>query len=58
MGKALHLFLSGIMTVAMVFGADLGGLMVYRHGVAVQSLQAADAHHSHGGPAAADGGRP
>jgi len=49
MGKALHLLLAGIMTVGMVFGADLGGLMVYQHGVAVQSLQQPGAHHRHDG---------
>jgi len=49
MERALYLFLAGIMTTSMVFGADLGGLMVYGHGVAVQKLQTSDdAHHHHG----------
>jgi len=56
MDRALYLFLAGIMTIGMVFGADLGGLMVYQHGVAVQSLQQADAHHRHEGAEPADGG--
>jgi uncharacterized membrane protein len=58
MAQALHLFLAGIMTVSMVFGADLGGLMVYQHGVAVQSLQAADAHHRHEGASPAESRKP
>lgn len=49
MERALYLVLAGIMTTSMVFGADLGGLMVYGHGVAVQKLQTSDdAHHHHG----------
>ncbi len=47
MERALFLLLSTIMTVSMVFGADLGGLMVYQHGVAVHSLQEVEAHHQH-----------
>lgn len=48
MAKALHLFLAAIMTTCLVFGADLGGLMVYGHGVAVHKLQTSDdAHHHH-----------
>jgi uncharacterized membrane protein len=47
MEKALFLLLSSLMTVSMVFGADLGGLMVYGHGVAVHSLQQEEAHHHH-----------
>ena len=49
MEKALFLLLSIIMIASMVFGADLGGLMVYGHGVAVHNLQQADAHHHHHG---------
>lgn len=55
MDRALYLFLAGLMTVGMVFGADLGGLMVYQHGVAVQSLQQPDAHHQHGSAAPTEG---
>jgi len=39
MAKAFHLVMATIMVVCMVFGADLGGLMVYGHGVAVRKLQ-------------------
>ncbi len=50
MARALYLLLAAIMTTGMVFGADLGGLMVYGHGVAVHKLQTSDdAHHHHGG---------
>jgi len=49
MEKALFLLLSIIMMVSMVFGADLGGFMVYGQGVAVQNLQPADVHHHHHG---------
>jgi len=49
MEKALFLLLSTIMTASLVFGADLGGLMVYGHGVAVHDLQQADDHHHHHG---------
>lgn len=52
MAQALHLLLAAIMTGCMVVGADLGGMMVYGHGVAVHKLQgqeAAQAHHHHGG---------
>ncbi|MDF9392003.1 MULTISPECIES: DUF2231 domain-containing protein [Methylococcus] len=51
MANVFHLFLAGIMVTAMFFGADLGGLMVYQHGVGVKNLQSEDAahHHEHGG---------
>ncbi len=45
MEKTLFLLLSTIMTASLVFGADLGGSMVYGHGVAVHNLQHADSHH-------------
>ena len=47
MERALLSALSIIMMAGLVFGADLGGLMVYGHGVAVHALQEADAHHHH-----------
>ena len=47
MEKALFLLLSTLLMVSMVVGADLGGLMVYEHGVAVQHLQREEAHHHH-----------
>ena len=49
MERALFASLSIIMLAGLVFGADLGGLMVYGHGVAVHALQGADAHHHHQG---------
>jgi uncharacterized membrane protein len=51
MARALHLFLASIMATCLLFGADLGGLMVYEHGVAVHQLQTSDdAHHHLGHP--------
>jgi uncharacterized membrane protein len=47
MAEALHLFLGVIVLTGIVFAADLGGLMVYQHGVGVKSLQQADDHHHH-----------
>lgn len=36
----LYLILAGLMSVLIVFAADLGGLMVYKNGVAVAAVQA------------------
>lgn len=47
MAKALHLYLAAMIAICIFFGADLGGLMVYQHGVGVKSLQQADDHHQH-----------
>ena len=47
MAKALHLLLATILVVCMVIGADLGGLMVYGHGVAVRKLQDTHANMQH-----------
>lgn len=60
MAAALHVLLAAIMTASMAVGADLGGLMVYGHGVAVRQLQDPNARHEHGHdhgatPPAADG---
>jgi uncharacterized membrane protein len=53
MARTLHLFLTLILAVVLVLGADLGGTMVYQHGVGVKSLQKSDGeghhHHLHGG---------
>jgi len=49
MAEALHLFAGAIILTSIVFAADLGGLMVYQHGVGVKSLQQADDHHHHEG---------
>lgn len=47
MALALSLMLSGLMSLILFLGADLGGMMVYRHGVGVQSLQTNEEHHHH-----------
>jgi len=61
MAKAFHLLLATIMVVCMVFGADLGGLMVYGHGVAVRKLQDSTLSEQHqhleGSKPTQDGGR-
>lgn len=53
----LYLFFAGLLCVLLVFAADLGGLMVYKHGVAVAAAKLAhveglterqhDHEHSH-----------
>ena len=45
----LHLLLSFLMGGLLLIGADLGGQMVYQHGVAVKSLQVPtdNVHHEH-----------
>jgi len=45
LAQPFHFILGAILIACITFGADLGGLMVYRHGVAVQSLTAPDEHH-------------
>jgi len=35
----LYLFFAGFLSVLLVFAADLGGLMVYKHGVAVLAVR-------------------
>lgn len=47
MARALFLLLSSLLLVCLAFGADLGGLMVYEHGVAVHHLQLDSDHHQH-----------
>lgn len=51
MAEALSLMLSLIMGGVLFLGADMGGMMVYKHGVAVQSLQdlSASRVHQHDG---------
>jgi len=51
MAEALHLFMGATVLAGIIFAADLGGLMVYQHGVGVKSLQQADDHHHHDGHA-------
>jgi uncharacterized membrane protein len=41
------LFLSALMCLLMMLGADLGGLMVYKYGVAVEAAQAPEDNYSH-----------
>lgn len=47
MASAFRFVLAWIMVIAMFFGADLGGFMVYQHGVGVKNLQAQGAEHHH-----------
>lgn len=53
MTQALSLLVTIIMAVVLFLGADLGGMMVYKHGVGVHSLQEQSQeghqHHLHGG---------
>lgn len=51
MAKAFHICLAVVVGICLFVGADLGGLMVYQHGVGVKSLQdATDAvQHQHAG---------
>ena len=46
-GQVLHLVTAFIMITTLVFGADLGGLMVYKYGVAVKAAPQPDGHHVH-----------
>lgn len=49
-GRFVHLILALVMVAVMALGADLGGLMVYRYGVATAAaMQAAGHHHHHAG---------
>jgi hypothetical protein len=46
--NTFFLLLSALLCVFMAFGADLGGLMVYKYGVAVQAVEIPDAEtHVH-----------
>lgn len=53
MANGLNLVAGVVMVALMAFGADLGGLMVYQHGVGVASLQRQEdaIQHLHGGSA-------
>lgn len=50
MAQALHWMLGTLMVTLLALGTDLGGLMVYRHGVGVAGLQrdAETSRHAHG----------
>ncbi len=39
--NVLYLFFAGLLCVLLVFAADLGGLMVYKYGVAVAAARSA-----------------
>jgi hypothetical protein len=41
------LFLSGLLCLLMMLGADLGGLMVYKYGVAVEAAPVPEDSYSH-----------
>ncbi len=45
--NSFYLILSALMCVLMMLGADLGGLMVYHYGVAVEAVQAPEGGHDH-----------
>jgi uncharacterized membrane protein len=45
--NSFFLILSALMCVLMMLGADLGGLMVYHYGVAVEAVQAPEGGHDH-----------
>jgi uncharacterized membrane protein len=47
MAKTFNLILATLMVVALFFGADLGGFMVYRYGVGVKAVQQTE-NHLHG----------
>jgi uncharacterized membrane protein len=47
MAKTFNLILAALMVVALFFGADLGGYMVYRYGVGVKAVQQSE-NHLHG----------
>jgi uncharacterized membrane protein len=50
LGQFVHLLLGLVMVVVMAFGADLGGLMVYRYGVATEAAMQGEGHqHRHDG---------
>jgi uncharacterized membrane protein len=56
--NVLFLILSTLLVVIMSFGADLGGLMVYHYGVAVDAVTVADDGHLHGDAQTLDAGHP
>lgn len=48
MALAFQILMSAILMAALALGADLGGWMVYGHGVGVHRLDLPDEHHHHG----------
>jgi len=53
-GGVVFLIVSALLVVLLVLGADLGGLMVYKYGVAVEAVPAPTGDHVHGGSDAHD----
>jgi len=51
-GNILFTLLSALLVVLVALGADLGGLMVYKYGVAVQAAPVPTDDHSHNGDTA------
>lgn len=51
MSKTFKFILTTVMAVALFFGADLGGFMVYKHGVGVKAVKQIEnhSHSQHGG---------
>ncbi len=45
--NALFIILAALLCVLLSLGADLGGLMVYKYGVAVEVVIVPDNHHEH-----------
>jgi uncharacterized membrane protein len=45
--NSFFLIVSALLCVLIAFGADLGGLMVYRYGVAVKAVQVPEGGHDH-----------
>jgi uncharacterized membrane protein len=53
--RAVH-FLAALLMVGLItLGADLGGLMVYGHGVGVRAIDADTGHHQHDMPSTGGG---
>ncbi|GMR04931.1 MAG: hypothetical protein BMS9Abin23_0852 [Thermodesulfobacteriota bacterium] len=48
-GRLLHLFFAFVLVVIIAFGADLGGLMVYKYGVSVKAVKVEGGGHDHNG---------
>lgn len=47
MANTFSLLITSIIAVVLFLGADMGGMMVYKHGVGVQSLQSTEEHQHH-----------
>lgn len=46
--RVAHMIVGAVMLAVMAFGADMGGLMVYKHGAGVKAVPMAEGH-DHGG---------